>query len=59
VIVLFTYLLSFRGDIVPYLLELRLGRRGVISEILDRKKIARDKCVSKQFRSSNTKILPC
>ena len=48
--VLFTYLLGFGGNTVPYLLELRLGRCGVISEIVDRKKIARDKCVRKQFR---------
>jgi hypothetical protein len=38
---LFTYLLGLGGDIVPYLLELRLRRHGVFLKVLDRKKIAR------------------
>ena len=39
---LFTYLLGLGGDIVPYLLELRLCCHGVFLKVLDRKKIARE-----------------
>ena len=41
VIMLFTYLLGFRGNVVLYLLELRLCCHGVFFKILDCKKITR------------------
>jgi len=37
---LFTYLLGFGGDIVPYLLEFRLCRHGEFFKVIDCKKIA-------------------
>jgi hypothetical protein len=37
----FTYLLGFRGDIVPYFLEFGFCRHRVFLKVVDRKKIAR------------------
>jgi len=38
---LFTYLLGFGGNVVPYLLELRLCHRGVFFKVLNCKDITR------------------
>jgi len=41
---LFTYLLGFGGNVVPYLLELRLCCCGVFFKVLDCKDITRQVC---------------
>ena len=41
---LFTYLLGFGGDGVPYLLEFLFCRRRVFFEVVNRKKVARQVC---------------
>ena len=46
-IMVFTYLLGFGGDVIPDLLEFLFCRHWVFSKVVDCKEIAREKCVRK------------